>query len=231
MAKKTKEETNQRVCFSDKDLKVLANFASINPSLIVYGDKVAVINASKSVVGEYRFEEPFKFKSFGLYECGEFLQAYQAIDKPSFEVFDKHVLISGQSDRLIYYTSPENVIPVVPNVSEKFNKVECDLVFSLSADKLAILNKMAGILKTKYLFFESTEAGVRLTVSDELESSANSYDISVTENIQTNNLTTPVKLALADFKVLPGDYEIKLSSKISKWSNTAGVEYYLGTSV
>lgn len=231
MAKATKEKTAVGYSFNDKTLKVLANFASINPSLIVYGDKLAVINNSKSVIGEYKFDEPFDFESFGLYECGEFLQAYQAFDKPSFTVDDKYVLISGAVDKLKYYTTAQELIPKVPNVSDKFEKVDCDLVFSLSADKLALLNKMAGIIKSKFIFFETDGDAIRLTVGDELESSANTYNIAISDGIQTNKLDQPVKIALSDFKILPGDYEIKISSKISKFSSTFGVEYYIGTSV
>jgi hypothetical protein len=231
-AKKAKNATTKPgFSFTDTELKILANFASINPSMIITPAGFEVINNSKSVIGFYKFETPYTYEQFGLYETPEFLTALSAIDQPAIEVKDKFVQISGKADKLKYYTTAQELLPKVPNVSEKFAKVTLALEFSLSADKLAILNKMANILKAKFIFFETDGDAVRVTVADELESSANSYNILITDGIKQNELANPVKIALADFKLMPGDYEIKLAEKISRWESMTGVEYYVGVAV
>ena len=70
-----------------------------------------------------------------------------------------------------------------------------------------------------------------ITIANELESSNNSYELFIEDDITTNELSEPVKIELNDFKILPGEYKIALSTKISKWANLNGATYYLACSI
>ena len=122
--------------FSTKELEILKNFASINQSMIVEQTAFKVKNNSNSVLGFYTYDKPYEFEDFGLYETNEFLTIISALGSPDIEVSEKFLSISNGKDKVKYFTTAQNLLPKVPNVSKKFESVECDLVFSLSADKL-----------------------------------------------------------------------------------------------
>jgi hypothetical protein len=228
MAKK--DDTPKAFNFTETEINVLKNFASINPSMVFEGTGFKVINNSKSVIGLYPFAKSYDFPTFGIYECSEFLTALGAMDKPQIEVEAKQITIVDGTNRLTYYTTATDLLPVVPDVGSKFSKLDCELEFTITADKLAYLLKMATILKSKYLFFESDKKCIRITAGDELATSQNNFEALIEGGITANRLTAPVKIILADFKILPGEYAVKLSPKISKWSNLTGIDYFVGTS-
>jgi len=217
--------------FTSKETEVLKNFAGINPSMIVESKGFKVINNSKSVIGFYNFEKEYDFVAFGLYETNEFLTIVSALGTPDIEVSEKFLSIVNGKDKVKYFTTAQNLLPKVPNVGKKFEDLECELEFNIPADKLNLLLKMAGILKSKYLFFETDKKKIRITAGDELESSGNNFEVLLEEGITSNNLKEPVKITLADFKIIPSEYQVKLSTKISKWSSTLGVDYFVGVAV
>lgn len=218
--------------FDDKTMKVLANFSAINPSMIIQPDKLSVINNTNSCIGLYPFAKGFDFEEFGLYEAPEFLSALSVFDTPpNIEVKDKYLSISSKDNKLKYFTTAKNLLPTVPDIESKFSKVQCGLEFTLSADKLALINKISSILKSKYIFFETQKKKILITIANELESSNNSYELFIEDDITTNELSEPVKIELNDFKILPGEYKIALSTKISKWANLNGATYYLACSI
>ena len=218
--------------FTDLEIKVLKNFSEINPSIVIEPDKIQVKSLASSIVGVYPFDEKYDFDAFGVYEINDLLSVLSALDKPEFEVIDKYLSIkSSNNDKVKYFTAAPELIPKVPNVETKFNKIDCELQFSLSSDKLAIINKMSSILKSKFLFFETDNKRIRITIGDELGTSCNNMEVMIEDGIKSNNLDTPVKISMVDFKILAGEYEVKISTKISKWTNLNNVVYYIFTSV
>jgi len=214
--------------FTEKEITVLKNFAGVNPSMIVDAKGFKVINNSKSVIGFYDFDKEYSFEDFGLYETNEFLTIIGAMGNPEIDVNEKYLTIANGKDKVKYFTTAQNLLPKVPNVANKFKDIECELQFTISADKLNLILKMAGILKSKYIFFESDKKKIRITAGDELESSGNNFEVVLEEGITANNLKEAVKITLADFKIIPSEYKVELSTKISKWTSTLGVEYFVG---
>lgn len=222
--------------FEESAIRVLANFASINPSMLVEPDKLTVMNIPKSIVASYPFEKPYDFDSFGLFDCADFLAVLSVMKKATIEVNDKCLTITADGDKLTYYTTAKNLIQEIPDVNVLFNGSTDQLDFALPADRLAVMNKMVSILKSKYIFFESDGKRVRITIGDELESSSNNYELLIEDGIKTNCLTEPVKISIVDFKVLAGEYNIKIAKKeargktkyFSKWDNLNGATYLIG---
>jgi hypothetical protein len=216
----------------DKTTKILANFATINPSILIKPDQLEVLSTSKSVIAKYPFPTPFTFEPFGLYDLSDTLGILNAMTKPEIEVCDKYINIIGSNDdKVKYFTTASELVPKVPSLNKKLATLTWGLEFQLTADKLAIIIKMASILKSKYLFFETDSKKIRITVGDELDSSCNNYEVFVGDGITTNNLTSPIKIAIVDFKVLPGEYEVKISERMTSWANLNGVTYYISTAL
>lgn len=223
--------------FEETQLKVLANFATINPQMLIEPDKFSVISPSKSVLANYKFTTPFNFESFGLYNTSDFLSVLSAMKKAQIDVKDKLLYITSDSDKLTYYTSAKELVPKVPDTDSVFNSLIYDIDISLPADRLAIALKMSPLLKAEYMFFETDNKRVKITIGSELESSQNSFEILVEDGIKINQLSEPVRIALADFKVLPGEYKVGIAKKevkgkfkyFSRWENLNGVTYFIAT--
>lgn len=222
--------------FTNTQLQILRNFAKINPSQIISPTKFGAIEPSNSIVGVYEFDEPFDFDEFGIYDVPVFLQSIDAFDSPELEIKKDRVIISEGSARIQFFTTPIDLLKksIVPDIETKFTQIDCEIDFDLSADKLATIQKTAQILKAKYLFIESDDDVIRLTVTpDTLESSSNCFEVVIRDNIRSNELgDEKLKLPLSELRVLPGDYTIKGSTKkITKWSCFNGVVYYVGCKV
>lgn len=225
--------------FEENQLKVLSNFASINPQMLVESDKFTVMNGSKSVVANYPFSTKLDFPSFGLYDASDFLAIINAMKNSQIEVKDKSLNITSGSDKLTYFTTAAELVPKVPDTDKVFQNLDYDLDFSLSADRLAVCLKMASLLKAAFIFFETDGKRIRITIGNELESSSNNYEVYVEDGIKKNQLVEAVRIALADFKILPGEYQVGIARKevkgnnkyFSKWSNLNGVTYFIATEV
>ena len=216
--------------FNQTELAVLKNFASINNSQVIFPDGFKVRNNAKSVVAYYDFDKEYDFEPFGIYEIGELLSALQAFDSPTLEVKEKYILIKSGTEQIKYFTSPLEVIPEVPDVTKKFAKIDCEMKFDLPADKLAMIFKMANVLKTSFVFIESDVKGIRLVVADKLESSNNMYEV-ILKDTDHNELAAGegFQIPLVDMNFTGGDYSVSLSRKnISKWANHSGVSYFVG---
>ena len=219
--------------FSETELTILSNFAKINPSQIINPTGFGAKEPSASIIGTYEFEEAYDFEPFGIYEVPMFLQALETFSKPKIDIKADKVIIKEGSSKIQFYTTPLDLIKnsEVPNVAPKFDKLECELDFDLPADKLASIMKTAGVFKAKYLFLESDKKNIRLTVSSDTPgSSANSFEISIRENIRANDLgDTVLKIPFSELRIIQGDYTIKASAKkISKWTCFNDVTYYVG---
>lgn len=231
-----------KITLNSETITVLKNFASINQSVLIKTTDAVVRNNSKSCIAIYRFKEPLDLNGvleLGIYDTGDFLGIMSAYKNPEIETNDKFVTISEGKSKVKYFTTAADMVPSVPydcengkyNIEKKFASVACELEFIIPQEKINILLKMATLLRSEFLFFESVDGAVRITVADELESSNNTWEMTLEENIIQSQLASPVKMNLQEFKILPSDYTVKLSSVgISFWKSNLGVDYYIGLS-
>jgi hypothetical protein len=212
----------------DKTIKIMSNFSDINQSMYIQPDKLEVISTSRSVLGKYIFPKPFDFEPFGIIESSEFLTLIGHLSKPQIEVHDKFVYIKGANDDKVKYSIyAKEKVPVVPSIQKKLDATEWKLEFALPADKMTTINKIANVLKAKYIFFETLNKSIVLTIGESLQSSDNNYEVVISDNIMTNNLSSVVQIPLIDFKVMAGEYNVKISEGITQWENLNGVLYHI----
>jgi hypothetical protein len=217
--------------FKDQEINVLKNFATINPSMIIFNDGFKVINNSKSCLGFYKFQEAYDFAQYGVYDVPKLLTTIGMFKAPEIDVKDKYLLITEEDFSVRYLSTVQDILPVVPDVASKFAKVDLSMEFDISADKLNILFKAASVMKCENMFFESEKGKIRITVSDKLEPSNDSFNVTIDTGIKTNNLAAPIKIPVAELNLFPGDYSVKISDKITRWDNFIGtLHYFIGVS-
>lgn len=216
--------------FTDAHINILKNFTEISKSMLIEPDKLSVINDARSVIAKYEYDTPFDFEPFGLYDCDRFISNYKAINKPEIDVHPKYInIIGANNDKIRLHTTASDLVPKVPDIESKCAKVDFELVFNMSAEILSQIRKVVSAQKSQYIFFETNGKRIILTLCDALEASSDNYEIPIEDGIKANNLTKPVKIALADFLIMDGDYEVKISEKLTRWSNLNNVVYYITT--
>jgi hypothetical protein len=184
------------------------------------------------------FDEPLDFSDeIGIYDSSEFLGILSFYKNPEIKNFDKYVTITEGNSKATYFKTAKELLPKVlvqqkftpDDIKARLDKIGCELQFTLTAEKINMLIKMASIMKSEFVFFETDESKIRITVGNELESSNNNWEITIdSENITNNSLENPVKLSVMEFKFVPSDYDVKVSSKgMSYWKSVSGIEYFI----
>lgn len=229
--------TKPKFSFTDLHTKILGNFAGINPSILIEPDKIGTKNEANSVVALYEFETPFNFDAWGIYDLQNFLTVHGALIKPEIEVNDKFInIIGANNDKVKYFTGVQTIIDPIPDMVSLFSNLDIVQEFQLTADKLAIINKMSGHLKAKFIWFETRDKEVVITVGDKLESSDTIYEVPIDDGIKVNSLVDPISIPIIDFKILPGEYEVAIGKKVTpkgkivhmtRWTNLNNVVYYI----
>lgn len=223
--------------YSDTEIKVLKNFASINPSMIILPDKFAVVNGlKKSVVAYYNFETPYQYNPYGIFDLDEFLTTIGSMSECQLEVEEGIVTISDDRNNIKsrYNTSPMDMLPEVKDVTRKFEQVPIQMEFKFTSEKIAILKKVTNILKHERIYFESTDDGIRIIAAQKsLANKTNPTELMITGELLIKNeldRNTVLYLNLDELNILDGDYHVKISdAQISHWHNEfLNVDYYIG---
>ena len=191
---------------------ILKNFASINTNLLIKsGSKLTTISGQKSILAEVTAAEQFPL-DFAIYDLNAFLNAYNLFQDPELQFNDKFVSMT-EGGSIKYYSAVASVL-TIPQKAIKFPTPEIE--FDMSENLLANIIKTASILSAPDVSFIGADGDIRLVVSDKKTATANSYDILIGKT----ELNFKVNLKVENFKFIPGNYSVAISSKkISRFSS------------
>jgi hypothetical protein len=206
------------VNFSKPTLSVLKNFSTINGSIVIReGSTLKTINVGENLIAEYECEETFP-QTFAIYDLNQFLAGMSIFDSPSL-VFGngEYLTIKGNGRSAKYYFSdPEITLKTAPD--RKVNFPGSDIEFTIQEKDLENLRKASDVYGIPDLVFKSHGGGtVELNLCDRENETSNVY----TQEILGDN-TGEYELAMKveNIRLLPGDYEVKISSKlITQWKH------------
>ncbi len=230
--------------YTEEEIKILKNFAEIHSGMIIKPDNFMVVNGmDKSVVGVYKFENPYDYDEYGIYDLKEFLSGI-GLYESELEIHEKYVSISNtkQGIQTKYRNTSLDMLPEVKDLSEKMSQIDCELEFSLTAEKYNVLKKIIQVYGADRLYFRALDnKSIRLVAGWKLQS--DSFDPELQENateiifkddeVQSANLPddTVLYIKVDEFKLMEGDYNVKISSKgISNWKHQhiQTLQYFIG---
>lgn len=192
---------------SKTTLDILSTFCGINTNLVIRPGKVISTKAPNSTIfAEYEGDDEFD-QQVSIFNLAEFLGAYSAFDKPELVLDEKFCTIKQGSQKVKYIYADESLL-TVPTKSVKLPST--DITFVLSADNLAKLTKMAGILAVEDLVFVGDGKKVIARVCDAKNPTGNSFDIDLDAK---TDLTFNVKMKVEKLKMPKGSYTVKISNK------------------
>lgn len=212
---------------SQSTLDVLKNFSSINQNLLIKtGNTIKTISEAKNVVATAEVAEEFP-QQMGIYDLNEFIGVLGLVDTPALKFADEYVNVGDTSGRsqVKYFFSPEETLT---SPTKDINMPSAEVSFVLDGDTMSKVKRAAATLGHSELSISAKDGVLQLSVIDSANSTSNSYVIDV-EGTFDANATFNFIVNIANLRMLPGDYEVSISSKlISEFKNKdVNVRYWV----
>jgi hypothetical protein len=215
---------------SNETLSVLKNFGSINQGIFFkQGKTLKTVSSHKNILAEVTIKEEIP-ADFGVYDLNNFLSVVSLHkDDPSFEFDEKHVVIVGNKGRSkIKYRFCEPTMIVTPP-EKQFVMPDSEVKFALTSEDFDWILRAASVLSSPHIAIESDGKKISIVTLDLQNDSAHTDALEIAEGngnkfkmiFKTENLT----------KVMPGSYEVAISSKgVSHFKNkNVPLQYYIST--
>lgn len=205
-----------------KTTTVLKNFSSINPSLLFReGNTIKTISPTKTIMAKATVNTKFD-RRFAIYNLSKFLGTLSFYSDPEVVFNDKNLIITdgnGSSTTLSY--ADENTIKVAPEKEVALPSI--DASFKITNASLQNIMKMLGNLGVPEVAIIGD--GTNLTVA--ALDSKNPGSETHSEKVGTTDKVFRAIFKAENLKLLPGDYNVDVSSKGISHFKGDGVEYWV----
>ena len=211
---------------SENTLSVLRNFSSINQNIMFReGNTLKTISEARNVLASAALDVEMP-KDFGIYDLNEFIGVLGLVDAPRLKFEDEHVQVGDSSGRskIKYFFSPEETLTAP---SKDIKMPEADIKFTLDNDTLNKIKRAASTLGHDEVSITGKNGVLNLTVVESQNSTSNAFSIDVDGEFPDTDFN--FILGISNLKILPGDYEVEISSKlISHFKNKEiDVQYWI----
>lgn len=206
---------------SKETVNLIKNFAGINSNLLLKsGNKLATISGQKNVMADATVTETFP--DFAIYDLNEFLGAMSLFDDPELDFQDKYVSIKQGSMNIKFFAADASNL-TAPQKAITFPEAEIN--FRMTSSMLDMIKKTSSVLRAADVSIVGDGSKVVAVVGDKKNASGNSFS----EPVGDTDKTFKVNLKVENLKMLPGDYDVSISSKkISRFkSPTNDLVYYV----
>ena len=203
---------------SEKTLKILQNFTTINQSLAFKeGRKLRTISVMKNVLAEAEIEEYIPI-DFAIYDLPQFLNTLALYRDPDIDVSTNpnfaHIK-AGTSQRSKYFFSDPSVIVAPPE--KEMVLPSKDVTFNLGEEQLAKALKSASILQLPDLSVVGGEGAIKVVVSDRKNDTSNEFALVVGQTDKEFSFNFKIE----NIKLIPGAYSVAISCKnLARFYNT-----------
>ena len=212
---------------SENTLSVLRNYSAINQNILVKeGNTLRTISEARNVLSRATVSESFP-RDFGIYDLNEFIGVLGLVDKPNLSFKDEYVLITDASGRsqIKYFYSSEDILTTP---QKDITMPAADVKFTLDAATLDKVKRAATALGHSEVSITNNDGCVRIGVIDSKNSTSNGFYIDVDAEFE-ESATFNFIVDIGNLKIIPGDYEVNISSKlISQFINkSTEVNYWI----
>jgi hypothetical protein len=205
---------------SKETVGLIKNFAGINSNLLLKsGNKLATISAQKNVMADAVVTETFP--DFGIYDLNEFLGAMSLFEDPELTFNEKWVTIEQGGNSIKYFAADASVL-TAPQKAITFPDAEIE--FPMSANMLSMIQRTASVLRASDVSIVGDGSTIAVVVGDKKNATGNCYNSAV----GATDKKFKVNLKVENLKMIPGDYQVSISSKkISRFKGAGDLVYYV----
>jgi len=207
--------------FSPRAIQVLRNFSTINEGLIFKtGSRIKTMSPSRSILAAARIDSDVETQ-FAIGELNQFLAALSLFEDPEIVIQPEALDIKGENGRMLYRLADPSVI-YAPSEKE-IRLPDPEVSFILKNDVLSRVMKAMGIVGAPTIAVAGDGEKIYVQTHDAKNSSKSTYRVEVGETDKVFKF-----IFLADnIKLLPGDYNISISSKGLSHFISEDVEYWI----
>lgn len=204
-----------------RTMQILKNFALINPSMLFReGTVQSTIAAQKTILARTTLRETFP-KEFAVFDLSRFIGVLSLFTEPELEFEDSKVTIQ-QGRQKVEYTYAEPELIVAPPA--KTPKVENpEVVFTLTGEALQSTIRALGALQSTHIIVEGDGENVTIGVGKPSDPTSDTFRI----DVGLSNHSFKFAFKAENVKILPGDYEVQISSRNIAHFSCSDVEYWI----
>jgi len=212
---------------SENTLNVLKNFSGINQNMMIRtGNTIKTISEARTVLATAHVSEEFPI-DFGIYDLNEFIGVLNLVDTPRLAFKDEYVIVNDSTGRskVKYFFSSEDTLTTP---QKDLNMPETNVKFTLTNDTMNKIKRAASTLGHDEVSISGQDGVLSLSVVDSQNMTSNAFSIDVDGDFDKDAVFNFI-LSINNLKILPGDYEVAISSKlISQFSHTSlDVKYWI----
>lgn len=205
---------------SDKTLKVLKNYSTINPSIMFRnGSELRTVSPQKTILAKCKIQETIE-QDFGIFDLNRLLGVLSLFDSPEIFTEETNLKISdGKKAVNFIYADPVTMV-LPPNKDIPPGKTLVS--FSLTNETFQDVMKAANVLQLPEFAIVGNGSDLSCKAIDSKNPSSNNFEVKIGHTELTFNMI----FSCANLKLLPGDYEVNISNRFGHFVNN-DMEYWI----
>lgn len=207
--------------FDTKTLKILKNFNDINKSIYFRkGSVLSTISPTKTILAKATVVEEFD-RDFAIYDLGKFLSVLSMFQEPEIELQQNQLVVSKDKNKVKYtYADPKNIV-TPPDKQIKLPSV--DIQFTLTQEMYSAVSKAMSVLSLPEMGVVGKDGVLKLQAMNSKDPSADTYEVELGDT----DKNFEVLFKAENLKILPGTYQVSVSSKMISNFKSDEVEYFI----
>lgn len=202
-------------------INVLKNFAKINPSIVVQeGNVLKTISPTKTIMAKAEVKTEFPTR-FAIYNLDQLIALHSTFTDPDVEFNEKSLTLIEDNRNSHFTYADENTVTKAPD--KTISLPSLDVTFKMTDKDLRDVEKAAGILGLPELAVVGDGESISLVATDSKNPTSNDFSIKIGETDKVFKALFKVE----NIKIIPGDYEVSISSKGISHFVGADVEYFI----
>ena len=187
-------------------LDTLKNFATINTNILIReGSTLSTISTGKNIFARAEVTESFP-REFAIYDLNGLLPLLTLMEDTDVDFGDESLKVTKGSSVFEYFYADPNIIVSAP---DKSIEVDNFFQFDLTKEDIDMILKAAAITAAPMLSVIGDGTQVVITVGDPATPKSNSFRQVIGQTVKKFD----ARLAVENFKVIPGAYKVILSEK------------------
>lgn len=202
-------------------LQILKNFSAINKNIMFKpGSVIRTISSTKSVLARATISQEFD-KSFAVYDLSRFIGTLSLFNEPEIDVKDSHVVISEGNNKFNYAVTDPSLIIVPPDREIELPNPEVNCL--ITEEALNRVMKALSVSQLPEIAIGGKDGQILLQAVDTRGTTNDSFSVVVGETEARFRMVFRADC----IKLIPGSYDVSISSKgLSHWKG-ASVEYWI----
>jgi hypothetical protein len=195
--------------------------------LIRSGNTIRTVAEARNILATAVVDESFP-QDFGIYDLNEFIGVLGLVDTPRLKFEDSYVVVGdsvGRSKVKYFFSAEENLTSPAKDISMPES---VEVSFVLTNDILNKLKRAASTLGHDQVSITNKNGVLTLSVVDSENSTSNTFSMDIDGEFKPDAQFNII-MNISNIKILPGDYDVQLSSKkISQFKNReVNVTYWI----